>query len=781
MVNQKRVLSEIDKISNFSVIRKNQEMLSDLEKLKNRVQDDTFRIAVVGEFSSGKSTFINAILGKDLLSHAVNETTAVITRICHVDKTDERLGFCDIVYYDGKSIRLEDTYQLKKYTTVQEGDAVADKIRSVTIYVHLPYISYPIIIVDTPGLNGIADKHREITLEEVKKSHACIYLLSDKGFKESDGGILRTLMNYQSEFIFVQNFIDTLHKTEGESYEGKIEDDIQNLEKLCGTELARNCHICGVSALKALSARDISIQKLYHADAAALTSEDRERLEEESNFRSFEEIITGIVNSGEYKQVIYRSVGHVLNGIIQQTLTELENQQLINEKLQRSDSQQNRIVLIQQKLEQMYSGKERQKKQLNNFIVSSIRERKQVLTSEMKEQLSEAETEICQEIDRIQNYEQYVSFEKSKGKISAYFGQKINSIINAGLIPELQQYIRNDAEDVYNAALQRVSKYTPGVAGKNERIEIQIDKSESGVSFRFQGKDEEIQAIKKEIGQREEQLLTHRKDLQDNQKEKQNEETMLRNQQREENRLKNQMNHYQNQVRSMGAKPDIERKTRTVKYEKTGFSAVIGFLTGDMYDYELETYYDDSAQRAWEAERKNLDEYYQPEKLQKELDTSKTKINKIYENIDDLNYRISHSKENIAYLESNISRLKDKLAGEKRFYEEAEKRFREEYCRMMKKKLKESVHDSLFEAENCAHVSLEKYISDMYDRYTGLLQKNIGNIYQRNMEAQKEQLQKAMTQTQEELRKKYHAVDDEIQQMKKTQKNISQMLGNKLS
>ena len=82
MVNQKRVLSEIDKISNFSVIRKNQEMLSDLEKLKNRVQDDTFRIAVVGEFSSGKSTFINAILGKDLLSHAVNRPVRKPQRLC---------------------------------------------------------------------------------------------------------------------------------------------------------------------------------------------------------------------------------------------------------------------------------------------------------------------------------------------------------------------------------------------------------------------------------------------------------------------------------------------------------------------------------------------------------------------------------------------------------------------------------------------------------------------------------------------------------------------------
>jgi len=183
MINQKQILSKVEEISNFFIIKEKPEILSDLEKIKERVEDDTFHIAVVGEFSSGKSTFINAILGKDMLSHAVNETTATITRICHVNKTDRRLGFCEILYHDGKITQFEDTSQLKNYTTVQEGDDVAAKIRSVTVYVHLPYISRPITIVDTPGLNGIADKHREITFEEVKKAHACVYILSGKGLQ----------------------------------------------------------------------------------------------------------------------------------------------------------------------------------------------------------------------------------------------------------------------------------------------------------------------------------------------------------------------------------------------------------------------------------------------------------------------------------------------------------------------------------------------------------------------------------------------------------------------
>ena len=79
-------------------------------------------------------------------------------------------------------------------------------------------------------------------------------------------------MDYQSEFIFIQNFIDKLNTTEGESYDAKLEFDRISLEKICGTNTMKNCYICGVSALKALCAKDDSISKLYGADYHAFNS-----------------------------------------------------------------------------------------------------------------------------------------------------------------------------------------------------------------------------------------------------------------------------------------------------------------------------------------------------------------------------------------------------------------------------------------------------------------------------------------------------------------------------
>ena len=51
----------------------------------DRIADEKFQIAVVSGFNSGKSTFVNSLLGKDVMQHASTETTAVITRIVNVN------------------------------------------------------------------------------------------------------------------------------------------------------------------------------------------------------------------------------------------------------------------------------------------------------------------------------------------------------------------------------------------------------------------------------------------------------------------------------------------------------------------------------------------------------------------------------------------------------------------------------------------------------------------------------------------------------------------------
>ena len=63
-----------------------QSMAAELEKIRRSADRERFTIAVVGEFSRGKSTFINKLLGKDFLPEGDLPTTAVMTRIRYHDR-----------------------------------------------------------------------------------------------------------------------------------------------------------------------------------------------------------------------------------------------------------------------------------------------------------------------------------------------------------------------------------------------------------------------------------------------------------------------------------------------------------------------------------------------------------------------------------------------------------------------------------------------------------------------------------------------------------------------
>lgn len=75
----------------------------DIPTLIDAIKTTPLHVAVFGEFSSGKTTFLNALLGEELLSVSLEPTTAVPTFIRYgrafnlfvYKKNGERLAFVD--------------------------------------------------------------------------------------------------------------------------------------------------------------------------------------------------------------------------------------------------------------------------------------------------------------------------------------------------------------------------------------------------------------------------------------------------------------------------------------------------------------------------------------------------------------------------------------------------------------------------------------------------------------------------------------------------------------
>jgi small GTP-binding protein len=143
--------------------------------------EELFLLVIVGEFNSGKSAFINALLGEDELSReGVTPTTDRITVLRYGEQPAER---------EGREGVLE-----KEYPN--------DFLREVAI-------------VDTPGTNAIIRHHEELSRGFVPRSDLVLFVTSsDRPFTESEREYLELIRDWGKKIVLVVNKVDLLREDE---------------------------------------------------------------------------------------------------------------------------------------------------------------------------------------------------------------------------------------------------------------------------------------------------------------------------------------------------------------------------------------------------------------------------------------------------------------------------------------------------------------------------------------------------------------------------------------
>src|SRR5579859_6870294 len=149
----------------------------DVEQLRQAELDldELFLLVIVGEFNSGKSAFINALLGARVLREGVTPTTAVITRLRYAPAPNERR----------QGPLLEVGYPL-------------DLLRDVAV-------------VDTPGTNAIVREHEEITSQFVPRADLVLFVTSaDRPFTETERVFMERIRAWGKKVVVVLNKVDLL-------------------------------------------------------------------------------------------------------------------------------------------------------------------------------------------------------------------------------------------------------------------------------------------------------------------------------------------------------------------------------------------------------------------------------------------------------------------------------------------------------------------------------------------------------------------------------------------
>lgn len=177
--------------SGFQIL---ENLLDDVEdrqlcrNLAERWRARTFHLAVLGQFKRGKSTLVNALLGRPLLPAAVLPLTAIPTFIRR--GKPERLV---VHFLDGRTEQhqLED---IDRFVTEEKNPENRLRVERVEAYVSSPFLMPGVCIIDTPGIGSVLKHNTAATVNMLAHCDAALFVISpDPPITETEETFLRTV------------------------------------------------------------------------------------------------------------------------------------------------------------------------------------------------------------------------------------------------------------------------------------------------------------------------------------------------------------------------------------------------------------------------------------------------------------------------------------------------------------------------------------------------------------------------------------------------------------
>lgn len=210
--------------------------------LAARLDEGWLNVVVLGEFKRGKSTFVNALIGKPLLPMGVVPITSVVTLVTWGDRPVARIEFLD-GREETTSIR-----DLHRYVSERANPGNRLGVRRVSAFTPSPLLREGIRVVDTPGTGSALAHNTEAALSFLPETDAAILVLSvDSPASHHELELLRMIRTHAARTFFVLNGIDQVAGPERDEVIAFVRRQLEH-------ELGEEVELHVVSALSALEA-----------------------------------------------------------------------------------------------------------------------------------------------------------------------------------------------------------------------------------------------------------------------------------------------------------------------------------------------------------------------------------------------------------------------------------------------------------------------------------------------------------------------------------------------
>ena len=157
--NEYKILNDaIVSVSSSMVQSQKGKKIAEIKKTLDEIVQSPTTILVCGEFKRGKSTFVNALIGRKVCPTDTDICTSTVTCIKYGEKVKATRLYGDFSNLKTQEIDFDD---IERYTV--GSDEEIDNTVCIELELPLPELQKGLTIIDTPGVGGLDPRHAALT------------------------------------------------------------------------------------------------------------------------------------------------------------------------------------------------------------------------------------------------------------------------------------------------------------------------------------------------------------------------------------------------------------------------------------------------------------------------------------------------------------------------------------------------------------------------------------------------------------------------------------------
>jgi predicted GTPase len=382
---------------------KQQYFWQQLDLIERRINDSTLYLTVIGEFSSGKSTFINGLLRKRLLKASRVATTASATYITYGDTFKVKVTFVDDRCVEATESQTGFLYEaianleksLPQNPSLQQlidlltsNQNVADRVQKIEISLPEDSLKSGLTIIDTPGIGAGADyttNHANVTRKEIANAGDTAIILIPASSPLSNTLITflqTTVKHLLHRCLFVITAMDNQEEEERKEIVSYVKQKLESKLSLTNPVVLESAAIT-MLPISQIPASKLDIWSYW-----------------QHQFQALESLLLREMNR-QRKVIILERLVYLLQQILAELNLDLtEKQQRLNEEAQTLNA--NSVVAIETVLERLFEQSAERISRQGNTCKSQASSKSHSFRSQLKTKVREIISQA--DWDKIKDY-----------------------------------------------------------------------------------------------------------------------------------------------------------------------------------------------------------------------------------------------------------------------------------------------------------------------------------------------------------------------------------------